>query len=130
VHEHAARYELARQVAVSGGGEGWRHGLGVLATKGVAAWMGAWAAWAPGAARNRAGATPSQAEPSSSTETKKGGEPETGSACTSFPTPAAKDVVAVLAQMTLAHARIPHQTRSSEHDLDHAPIRVQKGQPP
>ena len=97
MHEHAARYELARQVAVDGDGEGWRHGLGLLATKGVAAWMGAWAAWAPGGARNRAGATPSQAEPSSSTPTQKGGEPETGSACTSFPPPAAQDVVAVLA---------------------------------
>jgi hypothetical protein len=92
--------------------------------------MGAWAAWAPGGARNRAGATPSQAEPSSSTPTQKGGEPETGSACTSFPTPAAMDVVAVLAQMTLAHARIPDQTRSWENDLDQAPSPVQKGQPP
>jgi hypothetical protein len=129
-HEHEARYEQARQVAVSGGGEGWRHGLGLLATEGVAAWMGAWAAWAPGGARNQAGATPSQAEPSSSTPTQKGGETETGSACTSLPTPAAKDVVAVLAQMTLAHARIPEQTRSSEYHPQQAPIPVQKGQPP
>jgi hypothetical protein len=130
VGEHAARYEQARQVATGGGGEGWRHGLGVLATKGVAAWMGAWAAWAPGGARNQAGATPSQAEPSSSNQTQKGGETDTGSACTSFPPPAAKDVVAVLTQMALAHARTPEQTRSSEYRSEHAPIPTQKGQPP
>ena len=39
----AERYEQLRQAAATGAG-GWRHGLGVLAAKGMAGWMAAWAA--------------------------------------------------------------------------------------
>jgi hypothetical protein len=34
-----ARYEQLRQVALTGNAEGWRHGLGVLATRGMTGWM-------------------------------------------------------------------------------------------
>jgi len=37
----AARYEQLRQVALAGHAEGWRHGLGVLATRGMTGWMSA-----------------------------------------------------------------------------------------
>ena len=36
-----ARYEQLRQVALSGHAEGWRHGLGVLANRGMTGWMSA-----------------------------------------------------------------------------------------
>jgi hypothetical protein len=36
-----ARYEQLRQVALAGHAEGWRHGLGVLATRGMTGWMSA-----------------------------------------------------------------------------------------
>jgi hypothetical protein len=38
----AERYEQLRQVVLGGQAEGWRHGLGVLANKGMAGWMAAW----------------------------------------------------------------------------------------
>jgi hypothetical protein len=106
VHEHARRYEQARQVATGGGADGWRHGLGVLAARGVAAWMATWATLTPPDARPRTRTT-EQAEPSPATDPREGGAQSTRSACTSFPPPAAAAVVAVLAQMTLAHARSP-----------------------
>jgi hypothetical protein len=34
-----AQYEHLRQVALAGHAEGWRHGLGVLATRGMTGWM-------------------------------------------------------------------------------------------
>jgi hypothetical protein len=34
-----ARYEQLRQVALTGNAQGWRHGLGVLTTRGVTGWM-------------------------------------------------------------------------------------------
>ena len=36
------RYEQLRQAVLDGHAEGWRFGLGVLATRGMAAWMAAW----------------------------------------------------------------------------------------
>lgn len=107
---HARRYEQARQVAIGGGVQGWRYGLGVLATRGVAVWMATWAALASTRAPDPSG-TRVQAAPSSAAEEQKGGARSTGSACTPFPTPAAAAVVAVLAQMTLAHARNPTQQK-------------------
>jgi hypothetical protein len=107
---HAHRYEQARQVALGGGVQGWRYGLGVLAARGVAAWMATWAALSLTGALDPSG-TSVQAEPPSAADTQKGGAGSTGSACTPFPTPAADAVVAVLAQMTLAHARSPFQQK-------------------
>jgi hypothetical protein len=112
--EHARRYEQARQAATGGAADGWRHGLGVLAAKGVAYWMATWASLTPTGAPSPAGTT-SQAELPLSTTTRslsahqpEGGE-SSSSACRSFLSPAADAVVAVLAQMTLAHARSPMQ---------------------
>jgi hypothetical protein len=110
--EHARRYEQARQAATGDTADGWRHGLGVLAARGVAYWMAAWASLPPTDAPPPAGTT-SRAEPSLSTTTRslsahqpEGGE-SSGSARTSFLPPAVDAVVAVLAQMTLAHTRSP-----------------------
>jgi hypothetical protein len=36
-----AQYERLRQVALAGHAEGWRYGLGVLATRGMTGWMDA-----------------------------------------------------------------------------------------
>jgi hypothetical protein len=35
------QYEQLRQVALAGHAEGWRHGLGVLAARGMTGWMNA-----------------------------------------------------------------------------------------
>jgi len=42
-----AQYEQLRQVALGGHAEGWRHGLGVLATRGMSGWMNACRTVAP-----------------------------------------------------------------------------------
>jgi hypothetical protein len=78
------RYEKLRQVVLDGHAEGWRHGLGVLTSRGMAAWMRACTA----------NPTPAPAAPA------PGPSP-------AGPAPGTRDgaVVAVLAQMTLAHAR-------------------------
>jgi hypothetical protein len=70
--------------------------------------MATWAALVPPGAPDPSG-TSVQAEPPSATESQEGGAGSTGPACTPFPTPAADAVVAILAQMTLAHARNPIQ---------------------
>jgi hypothetical protein len=41
------QYEQLRQVALAGHAEGWRHGLGVLTTRGMTGWMNACRATAP-----------------------------------------------------------------------------------
>lgn len=81
------RYEQLRGCALGAAAQGYRHGLGVLTGKGMAAWMHAWAGWA-------------------TTATPRTG-PVTASAAT---TPLAAGVatgelVAVLAAMTLACTR-------------------------
>jgi hypothetical protein len=108
----ADRYEQLRQAAAAGSG-GWRHGLGVLATKGMAGWMAAWAAVSelaePGdspAATPRADSSLSTTTPSLPTHPEKGG-PEP--ARESLPPAATAMVVAVLAQMTLACTRPTRQ---------------------
>lgn len=110
--EHARRYELARQAATGGAADGWRHGLGVLAAKGMAYWMGTWAALCT-TGEPPSTAPTSQAELPLSATTRslsahhsEGGE-SASSACRSLLAPAVEAVVAVLAQMTLAHARSP-----------------------
>jgi hypothetical protein len=66
--------------------------------------MATWAALTSTGAPDPSG-TSVQAEPPSAAKRQEGGACSAGSACTPFPTPAADAVVAVLAQMTLAHAR-------------------------
>jgi hypothetical protein len=112
------RYEQLRSAAAAGSG-GWRHGLAVLLTQGMAAWMAAWTslpAWAgPGAEPGRNAAATSQAGASLSTSTRSPPAPSTkggdasSPACTSLlpalSPHATSEIVAVLAQMTLARAR-------------------------
>jgi hypothetical protein len=53
------QYEQLRQVALAGHAEGWRHGLGVLTTRGVTGWMNACRTAAPAAGPMRgAGSRP------------------------------------------------------------------------
>jgi len=104
-----ARYERLREIVVAGHGSGWRHGLGVLVARGMVAWMGAWAALpSDPEVRDDAGTT-SQADSSLSTSTPSlsAPRPEGGlePACGSFSAAATTQIVAVLAQLTLAHAR-------------------------
>ncbi|MQA60725.1 MAG: hypothetical protein GEU86_04365 [Actinophytocola sp.] len=85
---------------LAGDADGWRLGWGVLVTKGMASWMGAWPTAGDTADRYGMAAANSQALPLSTTQ--KGGEPCT--ACSSLLPAATADIVAVLAAMTLAHA--------------------------
>jgi len=91
---------------LAGHTEGWQLGWGVLATKGMAAWMRAWptAGAGPGgtAATQAQAPTLSTSTPSMSDPSSKGGEDPR--ACGSFLPAATVDIVAVLAAMTLAHA--------------------------
>jgi len=102
-----ARYERLRGLVVAGQAGGWRHGLGVLSARGMAAWMAAWAALPAEPEVHAAAATTSQADSSLSTSTPslptaaQEGGPEP--ACVWFPAAATTQVVAVLAQLTLAH---------------------------
>jgi hypothetical protein len=102
-------YERLRDAASCGSG-GWRLGLGVLLTQGVVAWMAAWTAL-PASTADLGGiaAGSSRAEslstttPSPATTSTEGGEKSP--ARSSFLPAATADIVAVLAAMTLAHAR-------------------------
>jgi hypothetical protein len=76
------RYEQLRQVVLDGHAEGWRFGLGVLATRGMAAWMTAWRSCPP--------PPPSPAAGSSS-----GPTPDVSAG--------AAEMVQILAAMALAH---------------------------
>ena len=106
---------------MAGHGGGWRHGLGVLAAAGMAGWMATWAALpTPAGFGGTAGTTP-RADSSSSTSTPPPSTPSTKGgpepARSSFLPAATSEVVAVLAAMTLAHARA-------------APFPVQEAVPP
>jgi hypothetical protein len=75
------RYEQLRQVVLDGHADGWRFGLGVLATRGMAAWMAAW----------RSCPQPPPPAPGSSS----GATPDVGADAT--------EMVQILAAMALAH---------------------------
>jgi hypothetical protein len=79
-----AEYEQLRQVALAGHGDGWRHGLGVLATKGVAGWMRACQTITP---------LPTSAPPATQARST-----------VSALAPGARELVSVMAAMALAHA--------------------------
>jgi hypothetical protein len=79
-----AEYEQLRRVALDGHRDGWRHGLGVLAAKGMAGWMRACRTIAPPAP------APTSATPSRGLVAGLG--------------PAARELVTVMAAMALAHA--------------------------
>jgi hypothetical protein len=83
----------------------------------MAAWMAAWAAVeaAPPGPGATAGTTPqadaslSTTTPSPSTPSTRGGDVGSTSACPSFLPAGTDQIVSVLAQMTLAHARTARQ---------------------
>jgi hypothetical protein len=82
----SAGYEALRSAVLSGGVSGWRLGHGVLATRGTVAWLAA-------VGEAAAGPPPAAAAP----------DPEPA-ALTASSLPGAGEIVAVLAQMTLAIA--------------------------
>jgi len=104
--ELAAGYEQLRAQVLAGHTDGWRLGWGVLATKGMAAWMRAWPT--PGADLDGTPGTQAQAwtlsttTPFTSIPSAKGGADSL--ACRAFLPALTADIVAVLAAMTLAHA--------------------------
>jgi hypothetical protein len=120
-----ARYEQLRHVAAGGHAGGWRHGLGVLVAKGMACWMAACAALPvaapehggpPATATPQAGASLPALNPSLPAPDQEGGA--SSPACPPLlPAAVVPRIVAVLAQMTLAHART-------------APLRRTGGPPP
>lgn len=87
-------YEAMRDAVVGGRAEGWRHGYGVLARRGMVAWMGAWASLAPAPA---AGTPAPPSDPSTPSLCPTSTDPSTLS---SLP---AGEIVSVVAQMALAH---------------------------
>lgn len=86
-------YEAMRDAVVGGRAEGWRHGYGVLAGRGMVAWMGAWASLAPAPTAG----TPAASDPS----TPSPCFPSTPSMLSSLHN--AGEIVSVVAQMALAH---------------------------
>ncbi len=110
----ASAYEQLRGIAVGGLGGGWRYGAAVLAASGMAAWMASAATWTPQrppadrrdstAAQTQAGQFPSapgQSQPATSAE----GGNNAGPACPPLPPAATSQLIAVMAQLTLHHAR-------------------------
>ena len=97
----------------TGEASGWRHGLRVLLTGGMVAWITAWATGvlhrdAPGDPIPVASTCPFP--PTwlvSSPHHEEGSEP----ACVSFPPGAATQIVRVLTQLTLPHTRSPIHTQ-------------------
>jgi len=97
----------------TGDPSGWRHGLGVLLTGGMVAWI---TAWATGVLHADAPADPTAVAPADSSSPawlvsashyEEGLEP----ARVSFPPGAATQIVRVLTQLTLPHTRLPIYTQ-------------------
>jgi hypothetical protein len=101
------RYEALRAIALAGAGGGWRYQLPVLAARGMASWLAQGPA-DPGngdcqeAAMPQAGPSLPALDPVPSGTSVNGGDARSP-ACTSLPPTA--EIVAVLAQMALHHAR-------------------------
>lgn len=93
-----AGYEALRAAVLSGRPEGWRHGHSVLAREGLAGWMAARAAVAPPVAGTTA---PSPSDPTTLTPSTPNLHPLTTPALSSLRNTG--EIVAVLAQMALAH---------------------------
>ena len=90
-----AGYEGLRTAVLSGRPEGWRLGHGLLAGRGMAAWMATWSALAPAPGTPAPDAPSAHSIPSPPTSTRR----PAAHALSSLPAAA----VAVLAQMALAH---------------------------
>jgi hypothetical protein len=118
----AGAYEQLRGITGGGLGGGWRYGAAVLAASGMAAWMAGAATWAPGGppAGRRDGAapqaqaerSPSAPDPSLPAIFAEGGE-NAGSACPPLPPAATSELITVMAQLTLHHARAQARAASA-----------------
>jgi hypothetical protein len=114
-------YERLRAQVLAGHTDGWRLGWGVLAAKGMAAWMCAWPTAGVGpdpggaVAAQAQASTLSTATPSVSISSTKGGEDPP--ACPALLPAATADIVAVLAAMTLAHASCASSVIDHDHPL-------------
>jgi hypothetical protein len=93
----SAGYERLRAAVLADGASGWRLGHGVLCARGMAGWMSAFGEFAPPTPGGTGTGTAGTAPPSSS----EGREARAGRPVS---LPGADQVVAVLAQMTLALA--------------------------
>ena len=91
-------YEALREAVLGGRPEGFRHGQAVLAGQGMAAWITTWSALAPPGA----GTTADPSDPPTRTLSDPTTQLPTINLLSSRPD--AGQVVAVLAQMALAHA--------------------------
>jgi hypothetical protein len=93
-----AGYEQLRERVLAGRPDGWRAGRAVLEARGMVAWLSAWAAAAPAPAtttvlkQSLSASTPSLSASTKSPSTALSSLPDAGR------------LVAVLAEMALAHA--------------------------
>jgi hypothetical protein len=94
-HALRAAYEALREAVLAGDAEGWRQGHGVLATRGMAAWITAWTTLAPAGA----GTTADLPHPPTASSEPRAQLPT--QMLSSLPHAGA--VVAVIAEMALAH---------------------------
>ncbi len=94
-------YEQLRKRVLAAGPDGWRLGHAVLAGKGMVAWIGAWTTLAPAPAAGTSAPDP----PAPTTVSLSTPSTDPSTALSSLP--CAGQLVAVLAQMALAHARTP-----------------------
>lgn len=94
-----AGYEALRSAVAAGAPEGWRLGHALLARRGMAAWMAAWTA--PGPAPDAG--TPAPDALSNSSIPSRPPPAAVPAALTALPR--ASQIVAVLAQMALAHVQ-------------------------
>lgn len=92
-----AGYEALREAVVCGRPEGWRLGRSVLVSRGMASWMGTWPALVSAKVAGKAAPEPSDPSVPSVSST-----PPFPTALSSLRN--AGEVVAVIAQMALAHA--------------------------
>lgn len=94
-----AAYEQLRARVLGGRPDRWRLGHGVLAGKGMVAWISAWTAFAPSPAAGTSAPDPSPAPTTPSLPTTS-----TYPSAALSSLPHAGQLVAVLTQMVLAHA--------------------------
>jgi hypothetical protein len=88
---------------LAGRPDGWRLGHAVLAGKGMAAWIGAWATLAPAASAGTSAPDPSTIPTTLSLPTTTS-TPSTHPSAALSSLPYAGQLVAVLTEMALAHA--------------------------
>jgi hypothetical protein len=94
-------YEQLRSRVLTGRPDGWRLGWGVLAHRGVAAWITAWTTTATSTREGTAAAN-AQAAALSAPRQEGGQHP---AACSSLPSATTTEIITVLTAMTLAQTQ-------------------------